>query len=125
MEAVAIDIAPRAPGRIKDILVQEGETVAAGQVLAHMDTLQLEAKLREARAQLQRSRIAREVAQSGQTQREAERSAALAVLAQRTTELAAAERRLQRSEQLALRDAVSLQTLDDDRTRAEGAKAAR
>ncbi len=125
MEAVAIDIAARAPGRIKDILVQEGETVAAGQVLAHMDTLQLEAQLREARAQLQRSRIAREVAQSGQTQREAERSAALAVLAQRTTELAAAERRLQRSEQLALRDAVSLQTLDDDRTRAEGAKAAR
>ena len=125
MEAVAIDIAARIPGRIKDILVQEGDAVNAGQVLAHMDTLQLDAQLREARAQLQRSRIAREVAQSGQTQREAEHSAALAVLAQRTTELAAAERRLQRSEQLAQRDAVSLQVLDDDRTRTEGAKAAR
>lgn len=125
MEAVAIDIAARTPGRIKDILAQEGEAVTAGQVLAHMDTLQLEAQLREARAQLQRSHIARKVARSGQAQREAEHSAALAVLAQRTTELSAAERRLQRSEQLAQRDAVSLQALDDDRTRTEGAKAAR
>lgn len=125
IEAVAIDIATRISGRIMEILVQEGDVVAAGQILAHMDTLPLKAQLREARALRQRSQIAKQAAQSGVSQREAERSAAQAVLAQRGTELDAAQRRLDRSEQLAERNAVSLQTLDDDRARMEGAKAAR
>lgn len=124
VEAVAIDISARTGGRIRDIVAQEGEAVSAGQILAHMDTQQLEAQLREARAQLQRGRIARDVAESGVTQAEAEHSAALAVVAQRQTELDAAERRLSRSEQLARTDAVSQQTLDDDRARTEGARAA-
>ncbi len=125
MEAVAIDIAARTSGRIREILVQEGDVVTSGQILAHMDTLPLQAQLREARALLQRSQIAKQAAQSGVSQREAEHSAAQAVLAQRATELDAAQRRLERSEQLAERNAVSLQTLDDDRARMEGAKAAR
>ena len=117
MEAVAIDIAARSSGRIREILVQEGDVVTSGQILVHMDTLPLQAQLREARALLQRSQIAKQAAQSGVSQREAERSAAQAVLAQRATELDAAQRRLERSEQLAERNAVSLQTLDDDRAR--------
>jgi len=124
IEAVSIDISARTGGRIRDIVAREGEAVAAGQVLAHMDTQQLEAQLREARAQLQRGRIARDVAVSGVTQAEAEHSAAQAVVAQRQTELNAAERRLARSEQLAERNAVSQQALDDDRARTEGARAA-
>lgn len=119
IEAVAIDIAARTSGRIMEILVQEGDVVTAGQILAHMDTLPLKAQLREARAHLQRSQIAKQAAQSGVAQREAEHSAAPALLAQRATELDAAQRRLERSEQLAVRDAVSLQTLDDDRARKE------
>lgn len=59
IEAVEIDIAAKLPGRVKEILVDEGDTVAAGQVLAKMDTAVLEAQLREAEAQLQRARIAR------------------------------------------------------------------
>jgi len=108
-----------------EILVQEGDGVTAGQILAHMDKLPLKAQLREARALLQRGQIAKQAAQSGVAQREAEHSAAQAVLAQRAIELDAAQRRLARSEQLAERDAVSLQTLDDDRARMEGAKATR
>lgn len=119
-EAVAIDIATRTSGRIREILVQEGDVVTAGQILAHMDTLPLQAQLREARALLQRSQVAKQAAQSGVSQREAGRSAAQAVLAQRLTELDAAQRRLARSEPLAERNAVSLQTLDDDRARMEG-----
>lgn len=125
IEAVAIDIAARTSGRIREILAYEGDEVSAGQIVAHMDTLQLEAQLREANAQLQRSRIAKEAAQSGVKQREAEHSAALALVAQKSAELDAAERKLQRSEQLVERNSVSLQTLDDDRARMEGAKAAR
>lgn len=124
VEAVAIDISTRTGGRIREILVHEGETVAAGDVLARMDTQQLEAQLREAQAQLRRGWIGRDVAESGVTQAEAERSAALAVVAQREAELGSAEDRLNRSQQLAERNAVSRQTLDDDRARFEGARAA-
>lgn len=124
IEAVAIDISARTGGRIRDILVHEGEAVAAGQILAQMDTQQLDAQLREARAQLQRGRIGRDVAESGVAQAEAEHSAALAVVAQRQTELDAAERRLGRSEQLIDRNAVAQQVVDDDRARVEGGRAA-
>ena len=43
IEAVEIDISTKVAGRIKEILVDEGDFVAAGQVLARMDTEQLEA----------------------------------------------------------------------------------
>jgi len=124
IEAVEIDIATKIPGRIKDILVDEGDFVSAGQVLAHMDTEQLEAQKREAQAQLQRVTIAVQTAQSTVRQREAERAAAAAVVAQREAEQDAAERRLARSVELAPRGATPIQTLDDDRARYQGAKAA-
>lgn len=124
IEAVSIDISTRTGGRITDILVEEGDNVSAGQVLARMDIQQLEAQMREARAQLQRGEIAKTVAESGVSQRESEHAAALAVAAQRKTELEAAERRLRRSQQLADRNAVAQQTLDDDRARTDGARAA-
>ena len=44
IEAVEIDIATKAPGRIRDILAREGDLVSAGQALAQMDTVQLEAQ---------------------------------------------------------------------------------
>lgn len=37
IEAVEVDVATRQPGRIADILVDEGDLVAAGQVVARMD----------------------------------------------------------------------------------------
>ncbi|TGS57623.1 biotin/lipoyl-binding protein, partial [Mesorhizobium sp. M3A.F.Ca.ET.201.01.1.1] len=48
IEAVEIDISTKAPGRIKEILVGEGDFVKAGEVLARMDTTQLEAQQRQA-----------------------------------------------------------------------------
>lgn len=123
IEAVAIDISARIGGRIKEIAVEEGQAVLAGQVLANMDTQQFEAQLREARAQLQRGPIARSVAESGVAQAEAELASARAVVAQRLTELTASERKLGRSEQLARTSSISQQVLDDDQARMEGARA--
>jgi HlyD family secretion protein len=123
IEAVPIDISARTGGRIRDIVVQEGQTVSRGEILAHMDTLQLDAQLREARAQLQRGQIARDVAESGVKQADAEHSAALAVVAQRQTEFESAQSRLSRSEQLARTSAISQQTLEDDQARSAGAQA--
>ena len=48
IEAVEIDIATKTPGRIREILANEGDFVSAGQVLARMDTEQLQAQRRQA-----------------------------------------------------------------------------
>ncbi len=124
IEAVEIDISTKTAGRIAEILVDEGDFVTAGQVLARMDKEQLEAQHRQAEAQLQRAIIGVDTARSLVTQREAERTAAIAVIAQREAELDAAERRLARSEQLVKTYSVSQQVLDDDRASMQGAKAA-
>lgn len=124
IEAVEIDISTKVAGRIKEILVNEGDFVTAGQVLARMDTEQLQAQRRQAEAQLQRAKISVDTAKILVSQREAERTAAVAVVAQRDAQLDAAERRLARSEQLIKSSATSQQVLDDDRATAQGAKAA-
>lgn len=124
IEAVEIDLAAKIPGRIAEILVNEGETVTAGQVLARMDTAGLVAQLREAEARLQRALIAIDTARAQVVQREAEHTAAGAVVAQREALLEAARRRLARTEELAARGNAPLQTLDDDRAAFEGARAA-
>lgn len=124
IEAVEIDVSTRSAGRIREILADEGDFVEAGQVLARMDTEQLEAQRRQAEAQLKRARISIDTARSLVTQRQAERTAAEAVVAQREALQDAADRRLARSEQLARTDNISLQVLDNDRANALEAKAA-
>lgn len=124
IEATEIDVATKLPGRVVEILADEGAFVRAGQVLARMDTAGLEAQRREARAVLERARIGVDTAASLITQREAERAAAQALLAQRQAEADAARRRHERSRTLAARGAISQQVLDDDRASAAGAQAA-
>lgn len=62
LEAQQIFVSTKYPGRIKDVLVDEGDTVEAGQVVARMDTDALEAQLREAEAQIRSARDSRNVA---------------------------------------------------------------
>ncbi len=124
IEATEIDIATRTPGRVKDILVGEGDFVTARQTLVEMDTEVLQAQRREAEAQWRRAVIGIDTAKTQVVQRRAERQAALAVVAQRRAELDATEKRFQRSSELAQRGATSIETLDNDRARFEGAKAA-
>ena len=50
IEAERVDIATKLAGRIKEVLVKEGDAVAIGQVLARMDTIELEAQIHEAQA---------------------------------------------------------------------------
>lgn len=56
-----------------DVLVNEGDFVAADQVLAHMDTEVLMAQLRETKAQLRQAKSAVETAQGNVVQREGEK----------------------------------------------------
>ena len=124
IEAVEIDVSTKIPGRIKEILVNEGDFVTAGQVLAQMDTEQLEAQRRQAQAQLRRAIIGVDTAKSLITQREAERTAANATVAQQEAKFDQAEKKRARSEQLITTNAVSQQVLDDDRANSLAAEAA-
>lgn len=124
IEAVEIDVAAKTPGRISDILVNEGDFVTAGQVVAIMDTDVLEAQRRQAEAQLRQAQNAVLTAKSQVAQRQSEKAAALAVVAQREAEAEAAEKYFIRSEPLVPEQAISLQQFDENRARALSAKAA-
>ncbi|MBB4040333.1 HlyD family secretion protein [Microvirga flocculans] len=124
IEAVEIDIATKGAGRVQDILVNEGDFVTAGQILARMDTAVLEAQLREAKAQRQQALVSIETAKHQVVQRRAERQASIALVAQREAERDAAEKRYARSQDLAARGTTSQQVLDDDRAQFESRKAA-
>lgn len=89
-----------------------------------MDTDQLEAQRRQAEAQLHRAMVGVETAKNLVSQREAEKAAAEAILAQRQAQFDTADKKLARSEQLIKTNAISQQVLDDDRAAAQGARAA-
>ena len=123
IEATEIDIATKLPGRIEDILVREGDFVAAGQPLARMQLETLEAQRDEAQAMRQQAEHGVTAAQAQVALREADVTAALALVGQRESELDAAQRRLARSQTLSQEGAASIQELDDDRARVRGAQA--
>ena len=124
IEAVEIDVSAKSPGRIREILVDEGAFVQAGQVVAHMDTDVLSAQRAEAEAQLAQALNGIQIATSQVAQQQSNRAAALAGVRQREAELNAARKRLARSETLAREGATAVQERDDDQARVEGAAAA-
>lgn len=124
IEATEIDVAAKTPGRIADILVDEGDFVKAGQVVAHIDTQVLEAQRAEAEAQLAQARNAIQSALSQVAQQESDRAAAVAVVEQRQAELNAAGKRLARSTTLAREGATAVQERDDDEASVQSARAA-
>ena len=124
IEAVEIDVAAKTAGRVREVRVDEGDLVTAGQVLALMDTDVLEAERRQADAQLEQAMSSVVTAESLIAQRESERAASKAVVAQREAELNAATTHLDRSIALARDGYISSQVVDDERARADGARAA-
>lgn len=86
LEATQIDLATKLSGRVAAVLVNEGDFIDAGQVVARMDTRALEAQQREAEARS---------AEALTTVKTAE-----ALVAQRRDELDLAEKVWRRSEEL-------------------------
>jgi HlyD family secretion protein len=152
IEATEYDIATKRPGRIAAVAVREGDMVEPGQVLARMDTRDLEADLHEAEAQSAQAREDRRRALAAVTQRQSEVKSASAgiaqrqsdrrraeatvaqrtsgvdrsqaMVAQRESELALARKELQRSQSLFDGNLIARQKLDEDLTRTETAVAA-
>lgn len=123
IEAVEIDIAAKSPGKIEKILVDEGDFVTAGQILAQMDTTILQAQKKETEALLRQAENAIETARFQVEQRLSEKEAATAMVEQRQVMVRFAQKCLERSEALAGKNAVATQQVDDDRTQFLGAQA--
>ncbi|MFL5280362.1 MAG: HlyD family secretion protein [Rhodopila sp.] len=58
LEADEIDISTKFPGRVSEILADEGDRVATGQVVARMDVRDLQVSLAQAEAQIAQARHA-------------------------------------------------------------------
>ncbi|MCH2241145.1 MAG: biotin/lipoyl-binding protein, partial [Aquabacterium sp.] len=92
IEATEIAIAARSPGRLAEVLVREGDDVAAGQVVARIDVASLQAELSRARTGVTQARQARDTAQAMVRMREQAVRTAQAQLAQRRSDLSLADK---------------------------------
>jgi HlyD family secretion protein len=101
IEADQIDISTKFAGRVATLRVDEGDMVKSGQVMARMDTKDLEASLKRAEAQVQLS------------QRAIEESRAL--LVQQETQVALAKQQLDRTTALARQGNATQELLDQRR----------
>lgn len=110
VEADEIDIATKFAGRVAALLVEEGDTVAAGQVVARMDTRDLEASLKKAQAQ---------VRQAGQALDEARANVAL-----QQSQVLLATQELDRTRALMPRGIASKETFDQRKQGLDAATAA-
>ena len=124
IEAVEIDIAAKIPGRITEILVNEGDFVVAGQALAKLDTAALDAQFKEAEADLRRNNRAVETARSNVRQRQSEKAAAESLVAQREAEFDATAKTRNRIEDAAKQGVASNEDLDNARAKFFSAEAA-
>jgi len=109
-KAVEVDITTKFGGRVSLVLVNEGDKVKINQPLAQIDTKELGAQLRQAEAGVRSTRQ--------------ERISAIAVIAQRNSELSLVKKDLERSKGLYENDSISLEQLQRDETSVQTAKAA-
>ncbi|OLF51229.1 HlyD family secretion protein [Pseudomonas chlororaphis] len=110
LEATEVQIASKTPGRLAEVLVDEGDKVAKDQLLARMDTRTLEAQRAQAEAEVVRTR---------ETLAAAEANVQL-----RQSELLLATQELKRSRELFKRGFASQQIIDQQQARLNTGNAA-
>ncbi|CRL49925.1 efflux RND transporter periplasmic adaptor subunit [Pseudomonas sp. SIMBA_041] len=103
LEATEVQIASKTPGRLAEVLVDEGDKVSKGQLLARMDTRTLEAQRNQAEAEVLRARE--------------NLTAAQANVQLRLSEQLLAQQELSRSETLFKHGFVSGQIIDQQQAR--------
>ena len=109
LEANQLYVATKYPGRIAEILFNEGDTVEAGQVVARIDTSALDAQLRQAQAEIVEARD--------------RRNTALAQVQVKQADNNYAQKQAERSTQLVKTGAISEQEAEVDTSRAAASKA--
>ena len=124
LEAMDVDVAAHAAGRLVQVDVREGDRVRAGQIVARMDVAALTADLHQAQAELAEAEAAIASARSLLSQRRSEELEARSTIAERQAERRLAERRFQRSRTLLASGAITQETFDADQARRLTADAA-
>lgn len=109
IESNQVDIAAKSAGRVREVLAQEGDLVMVGQVLARIDTTELQA---------QRAKYAADVASE-----EASMLEAKATVAQRQAEMTLKQTNLRRALTLVGTGAVSQQARDEAQSERDSARA--
>ncbi|PWB84576.1 MAG: secretion protein HlyD [Methylocystaceae bacterium] len=109
IESDQVDIAAKSAGRVREVLAREGDLVSAGQMLARIDTTELQA---------QRAKNTADV-----TSEEASMLSAKATVAQRQAELLLKEENLRRVLGLVGIGAASKQNRDEARSERDAARA--
>ncbi|AJO81321.1 HlyD family efflux transporter periplasmic adaptor subunit [Pseudomonas chlororaphis] len=110
LEATEVQIASKTPGRLAEVLVDEGDKVTRNQLLARMDTRTLEAQRAQAEADVVRTRE--------------NLAAAEANVQLRQSELLLATQELKRSRELFKRGFASQQIIDQQQARLNTGNAA-
>jgi HlyD family secretion protein len=124
LEAMDVDVAAHAAGRLLQVDVREGDRVRAGQIVARMDAAALTADLHQAQAERAQAEAALASARSVLNQRRSEELEARSTIAERQAELQLAERRFQRARTLLASGAITQETFDADEARRLTAAAA-
>lgn len=109
LEANQLYVATKYPGRIAEVLFNEGDAVESGQVVARMDTSALDAQLREAQAEI---RAAQD-----------RRNTALAQVDVKKADFDYAQKQSERSKQLVTTGAISEQEAEVDAAHAAASRA--
>lgn len=89
VDATEIDVASKVPGRVKELKVQEGDAVTEGQVLATIESDELEAKVDQATAASSAAAARLKLAQHGARREDKEAAVGALAAAQHQLELAA------------------------------------
>jgi HlyD family secretion protein len=110
LEADEIDISTKFAGRVAQLFVDEGDTVKPGQVVARMDTSDLEASLKKAEAEVLQAQRALDEAHANVTQLQ--------------SQLTLAQQELSRTQSLVQRGYATRELLDQRQQQLDGATAA-
>jgi HlyD family secretion protein len=110
IEATQVDVAAKYPGRLATLTVNEGDEVIAGQVVATISSPETEAQLRSAQAQVLKAKQAL--------------VEALALIAQRNSDLTFTRNDYERGKSLLQTGSIAQQVVDQRRNKFEAAEAA-
>ena len=109
IEATQVDVSAKYPGRLATLTVDEGDEVTAGQQVATISSPETEAQLRSAQAQVLKTRQAK--------------AEAIALIAQRDSELTFSRTDYERGKTLLQKGDIAQQVVDQRRNRFEAAEA--
>lgn len=116
-----VNLAFKVPGRIAALTQEEGDAVAAGQVVASLETADFDDEVRLAQARVERQAAVLAELEAGTRPEEIDQVRAL--VAQRRAALRLAQATLDRQQELAARNAASHQIHDEAQARLDEARA--